>query len=185
MINQPQDLLADIEDTQVNYSTFWQRFFASLIDGLILIPFIVIDTFNKSTWKSLPLFLITFIIALAYKPFLEARYKATLGKMAMKLTIVDVNFDDPAIKNIILRNVFDISSRLIIGITTFITFMAPEFQKINSTAAYTSLSNAMTGATWITLALSLLSLVDAIFLIADPRRRALHDIIGQTFVIQK
>ena len=135
MTNQPQDLLPEIEDLQINYSTFWQRFFASFIDGLILIPFIVIDTFNKSTWKSLPLFLITFLIALAYKPLLEAKYKATVGKMAMKLTIVDINFNNPSIKNIILRNMFDISTRVIIAITTFITFMAPEFQKINTTAA--------------------------------------------------
>jgi uncharacterized RDD family membrane protein YckC len=185
MSEQPQDLLTDIEHTQVNYSTFWQRFFAGLIDGLVLLPAVVIDSFNKSTWKSFPLLVLTFLLTLAYKPFLEAKYKATLGKMAMQLTIVDTNFEKPSLKNIILRNIFEIPTRIIIGITTFITFASAEFQNVDSAAAYTTLSNAITGATWITLALSLLSLVDAIFLIADSRRRALHDRIGQTFVIQK
>ena len=95
------------------------------------------------------------------------------------------NFEKASLRNIILRNIFEIPARIIIGITTFITFASADFQNVDSAAAYTTLSNALTGATWITVALSLLSLIDAIFLIADPRRRALHDRIGQTFVIQK
>ncbi len=186
MIEQPQDLLTNIEQPQVIYSTFWQRFLASLLDGLILIPIVIIDSFNKSTWKSMPLLVMTFLLSLAYKPFMEAKYYATLGKMAMNLTIVDSQFVKPSLKNILLRNIFDISDRIIIGITTFITFASAAFQDIDSAAAYSTLANALTGATIITVVLSLLALVDAIFLIADSReRRALHDRIGKTLVVQK
>jgi uncharacterized RDD family membrane protein YckC len=185
MTEQTQDILTDIEHTQVRYSTFWQRFFASLIDGLVLIPIAIIENFNEATWKILPLQVLTFILALAYKPFLEVKYRATLGKMALNLTIVDTAFEKPTIKNIILRNIFDTSGRVIIGITTFITFASAEFQDVDSITDYSALSNALTGATWITMGVGLLSIVDALFLVTDPRRRALHDRIGQTLVIQK
>ncbi len=185
-MNEPiQDILTDVEHTQVTYSTFWQRFFASLIDGLVLVPIAVIEYFNESTWKSLGLQVLTFLLALLYKPFLEAKYKASLGKMALKLTIVDTTFTQPLLKNIILRNIFDISGRVVIGITSFITFASVEFESVNSAADYSALANAITGVTWITIGFGMLSIVDAIFLIADDRRRALHDRIGETFVIQK
>lgn len=186
MIDQPQDLLTNLEQPQVIYSTFWQRFLASLLDGLILIPFVIIDSFNKTTWKSIPLLVMTFLLTLAYKPFMEAKYHATLGKMALNLTIVDNQHVKPSLNNILLRNIFDISNRIIIGITAFITFSNAAFEDVNSNASYSVLANALTGATLITVILSLLWFVDAIFLIADSReRRALHDRIGKTLVVQK
>ena len=181
----PPDILTDIEGGPVTYSTFWQRFFALLIDGLVLCPLIFIDTYNKTTWKSFPLLIISSLIALAYKPFMEAGYGATLGKMAMKLTIVNYEFQKAGVRNIILRNIIDIVNRVAVTIVTIITFVNPNFEDVNSLAQYNLLSNAAAYASWVTVGLSLLVLADAIVLLADSRRQALHDKIGQTFVIQK
>ena len=185
MTEPTQDLLLDIESTQVVYSTFWQRFWASIIDGLVLSPILLVDNFDKSTWKSLPILVLTTLVGLAYRPFMEFKYCATLGKMALNLTIINTDFEKPSLRNIILRDIFDISSRLIVAVTTFITFFNPGFENIDSAVGFSTLSNALTGATWIVGIMSLISLTDAIFLIADPRRRALHDRIGQTLVIRK
>jgi uncharacterized RDD family membrane protein YckC len=43
MTAQPEDLLEEFEQPEPIFATFWQRFFALLIDGLILSPLIIID----------------------------------------------------------------------------------------------------------------------------------------------
>ena len=185
MTQQPLNLLDDIESSDVNYSTFWQRFFATIIDGFVLAPFIIIDIFNKTTWKSNSILFASFVITLLYKPFLEGKYGATLGKMAIKLTIVNQEYHKASIDNIIFRNVFDIVNRLLLVILTFITFSSEGFKDVNTLAKYTKFANATTGLNWLTYFFSILALVDAIVLIADNRRQALHDKIGKTLVIQK
>jgi uncharacterized RDD family membrane protein YckC len=179
------DLLTDIEGTQVVYSTFWQRFGASFIDALVLSPIAIVDYFNKWTWKSLPLLIVTILLGLAYKPFMESRYYATLGKMAMNLTVVNTDLQSPNIRNIVLRNIFDITTRVLGAVTTIITFLSADFEEITSAVGFATLSNTLTGATYITLVMSVLTLADAIVMIADPSRRALHDRIGKTLVIRK
>jgi uncharacterized RDD family membrane protein YckC len=185
MTDLTKDILTDIEAGQIKYSTFWQRFFASLLDGLILIPFVVIDTFNKTSWKSYLILILSFIITLAYKPFFEMKYGATLGKMALNLRIVNRNYQRADSKNIVLRNIFDITDRILIGIITVIIFATPSFQDIDSLAKYSNLSNSEMGANWITIGMGIIVLIDSIVLIADSRRQSLHDRIGQTFVIRK
>lgn len=180
-----QDILLDLEGTHVAYSTFWQRFGAAIIDGLVLSPIAIVDYFNKWTWKSMPLLILTIIIGLAYKPFMESRYYATLGKMAMNLTIVNSEFRTPAIRNIVLRSIFDITTRILTGVTAILTFMSSEFEDIRSAVAYNNLSNSLTGATYIAVIMFLITLADAIVLLADPYRRALHDKIAKTVVIRK
>jgi uncharacterized RDD family membrane protein YckC len=185
MIEPTQDLLTDIEDPIVKYSTFWQRFFASFIDGLVLSPLILIDNYNKTTWKSIPVLAASFLVTLLYKPFFESKFSATLGKMALKLTIVNTDYQTPETRNIILRNIIDIASRVLFGIVTFVTFTRVGFGDVSTQAEYTRLSNAEAGALWVTMFTGMLALVDAIFLIVDDRRQALHDKIGSTLVIQK
>src|SRR5215467_7919823 len=118
--NSPQDLLADIESFQVRYSTFWQRFMAILVDSLVLIPVVIIDTFNKITWKNHSVFILSFLITLTYKPLLESKYGASLGKMALNLKIVNTKYQKAETKNIILRNIFGISGRILTGAVALI-----------------------------------------------------------------
>ncbi len=180
----PANLLDDIVQVDVRYSTFWQRFLAVLVDGLVLLPFLLIDHYNKITWKSLSLLTVTFLITLLYKPFMEAKYGATLGKMALALTIVDTQYQKAPLRNILLRNVFDLMSRLSTGVITIIAFSNSAFAGANTMQEYNNLAN-IAGALFVTIFATAIAIIDAIFLIADERRRALHDRIGQTYVIQK
>jgi uncharacterized RDD family membrane protein YckC len=185
MTDLSQDYLNDIEKTTVKYSTFWQRFFAILIDCIVLTPFAIIDTFNKTTWKSYPVFFAAFLIMLAYKPFFEIRYGATLGKMAIKLTVVNTAYQKADIRNVMLRNVFDIFDRLLLSIIALITFSSPGVEDTAILKDYADISNMGTISHCVTAVTSILAIVDSIFLLTDSRKRALHDRIGQTYVIQK
>lgn len=185
MTDPTQDYLADIETAPVRYSTFWQRFFASLLDGIVLAPFGIADSYNRSNWQSYPVFLLLFLITLLYKPFLEIKYGATLGKMVMKLTVVNTAYQKADARNILLRNIFDIFERLFTGIVAMVTFSTTNFTDAGVFDEYINFSGTSTALSWVTTAFGIIVLIDAIFLLADDRRRALHDRIGQTFVIQK
>lgn len=178
------DLLTDIEPPQVIYGTFWQRVFASIIDGLIFIPLSILDNYNQTTFKSIQLLAIATILGLLYKPFMEGKYFATIGKMVMGLKVITSDFETPSLQHILLRNTFDIGTRVALALTAFITFLSPEFQAIDTAAGYADLSNSLTRSTWIMVAFSFLYLVDSIFMATNARKQSLHDKIGGTLVIK-
>lgn len=176
------DILVDLEKTDVRYSTFWQRFFASLIDGLILSPLSIIDSYFDN-WNSVVIITTAFLVGVIYKPFLEMRYGATLGKKALGLRVVNENYEKAGPKHIILRNIFDISQRVVLLISSLGTLGAVRDNSLSSFGEDAN-SGFPIGAGALTILISLVIIIDSIFLIADPRRRALHDRIGKTYVIQ-
>jgi len=185
MTNPTTDLLIDIEQADLRYSTFWQRFLAIIVDALVLTPFVIADSFNKSGWKSLPLSMAILAVTVVYKPFMEAKYGATLGKMALGLTIINTDYERADLKNVLLRNIIDIVSRLLTGLITVMAFSSADFLNVESFSQYSAVANAV-GAVTILYLTSGIGLVDAIVLIADStKRRALHDRIGQTLVVHK
>lgn len=175
------DFLTDIETTQVVYSTFWGRFWASVIDTLVLAPLTFLTNYNSGHWRSVPLFLIVSAISLLYKPLMEGRFYATVGKMAMNLTIVTTNFQQPAIRHIVLRNIFIIFYRILIG-TLSVLILLDVFSLDSSFYAGPTSLSVFTILNWVMI---LVFFGDSIALIADPIRRAWHDRIGQTLVVKK
>lgn len=75
------------------YQTFWKRFFAALIDGIILYPLSFIDTAsnNSSTQFlfSIGIFVSSFLY-IFYFIILHAKYGQTLGKKLMNIKVVDI-----------------------------------------------------------------------------------------------
>src|ERR1700676_5018267 len=86
-------------ESDIKFATFWSRFGASLIDGFI-ISFAVIPVtyYNVTSWKIPSLFVIASLIEIIYKPFLEYRYGATLGKMVLGLRVVGHSFEKVTLK---------------------------------------------------------------------------------------
>ena len=69
MQEEPIHILTDLEQEYAIYGSFKQRALASLIDGLILSLLVVVDWFNKTSWKSQLLLTAMFLVALLYKTF--------------------------------------------------------------------------------------------------------------------
>lgn len=65
------------------YAKFWDRLGAYILDALIvgLISF-GINYLNFISLKSFYVYLPIALIAILYKPYMESRHQATLGKMA-------------------------------------------------------------------------------------------------------
>lgn len=172
---------ANIEN--VDYGTFWGRVAASLIDALVLIFIAPLSIYNVIDWKSIPLFIALTLIGIAYKPFMEYQYQATLGKMAMRLVVTNYDFQTPNLQEIILRNIFHIATSITSFFITLALFNDIDFAEITTYANYqfaiTKKSSIYTNIE------GLVFIISVIFMFFDDQNRTLHDKIGKTLVVKK
>jgi hypothetical protein len=97
ILDQP---LIQTNQNDVKYAGFWSRLGALLIDGIILAPLSFgISYFNIVSWKSLLVLILLGLITVTYKPVLEFLYGATWGKMALKLKVVSLQFENATLEN--------------------------------------------------------------------------------------
>ena len=173
------------EPISVIYASFWERFGALFLDGLILAPVSIINLYNHTGWKSMPVMILATLIGIVYKPLLEYLYGATPGKKALSIAVTGKTYDKPTLQEALLRNIFGIVSGIVTLIFTIMIFNNPLFEQVDSMADYNALQS-QNG--WSTIAIGIVSiwyLVDWIVLLADKENRSLHDMIGGTYVIKK
>jgi uncharacterized RDD family membrane protein YckC len=170
----------------IKYGGFWPRFGALLLDGLILAPITFgIMYFNIIAWKSSLLMILLTLISIAYKPFLEYSYGATWGKMALKLKVVNLQFERASLQEILLRNVFHIVPSLITLFFSIGLYNDPEFESVTGFMQYSAFTRNFPILQYISYCSGAITLIDAIVLLADTQKRSLHDKIGQTYVIDQ
>jgi len=177
--------VSDNKDRPVIYGTFRKRFGALFIDGLVLMPITGLVMYNMFAWKSPFVLVFISLISLVYKPLLEYKYGATLGKMAIKLTVVNTAYEKVNLAESLTRNVFAILLGIFSIITTLLLFNAPGFEDATTFTGYSALSRASSLNTGYSIFAFTIYLVDCIFLWSDDRKRSLHDRIASTYVIEK
>lgn len=161
------------------YSSFGQRLISNLIDSLILLAAgKLIDLFFdfESQISYILYFIITPIYTLSYFVILNWKYGQTIGKMAMKIIIVDITETKGiSLKQSILRDSVWILFELI-GSTVVIYMIIKE--GYYSDKAYDFQTNIISR---ITIFWALAELITVLF---NKKRRAIHDFIGNTVVIK-
>ena len=183
MTQETENILSEFDESPV-YGSFQDRLFASLIDGLILLPLAAIDWFNKSDWKSQVLLIVVFAIGVLYKVFFEFKFGATIGKKSMKLIVVNKEFNYVNFKEVLVRNIFDIIWRTFFFIISLIIYRSPEFGNITSNEEFMKSSNNLININPYLLIYTLITITEIIFILTDKKKRALHDRLGDTFVIE-
>jgi len=165
----------------LGYATFFQRMHALLIDFLIFVPLSFLEEYNMFQSKN---FNIMVMIALAwfiYKPVMEWKYGATLGKMAAKIRVVDYSMQFPSFNQSMMRFTpyFAIGlSGLLLHYSLFSMDGFAEVKDINSLLELQK--QAPIGSRLITL---LFYAVSVGFIFSDEKRQALHDRFSQTYCI--
>ncbi len=81
---------------------------------------------------------------------MEYIYGATLGKMALKLRVVDAQFEKAGLQEILLRNIFNIVPSLITLVFTIGIYLRPEFEDVNGFTEYTQYSRQFTSLQVVT-----------------------------------
>jgi len=101
-------------EVPAEYASFWQRFVASFVDGLLIIfvsfflIFILGGIFKPLREGSGLANILGFpilLIAWAYHVYMVGKYGATLGKMAVHIKVIDENYQIPTFGKAGLREI--------------------------------------------------------------------------------
>lgn len=159
------------------YQTFFLRFVALLIDSFIMLPLFVFDQwFREAEFPHLffyfwiPLSSLVFPI---YSITMNAKFGQTLGKMWVKVKVVDVLEKPISLHQAILRDtpqlIFN-TAAIVIGI------IALPYDENAAEMMYAfGIFNVVAGI-W--------GMADIMVFLLNDRRRALHDLIAGTIVVK-
>jgi len=159
------------------YRTFFPRFVASLIDGFIMVPILVLDDwFRQAQFPPLFFYIwipISLLISAVYRIMMHGHYGQTLGKMAMNVKVLDVTEEPIKFNQALLREIPQLifcAGAIYLGIV----FLAQDREAENVKMAYGTF-NSFAGV-W--------SLADILTFFYSPKRRSLHDFIAGTVVVK-
>ena len=163
---------------------FWIRVGASIIDSLIFIPIIILSVWNTYSLKNTVVLILTSLPGLIYKPLMESFYGATLGKMSCKIKVIDDNGRKISLFNAYIRFFpFFLSAGVTLAVQ-LILFSSPQFQ---SATSWIEISQAQQGSFLVVISypVSALVLIDCIVVAFTFRKRALHDMMAESFCVYK
>ena len=159
----------------MNYASRWARFFAWVIDiiVLIIITFIlaavgVVD-FERTNDITTSDGVISAVIVLAYFVVLTVAFGATLGKMALGMRVVGADGGKAGAGAILVR---EIIIRFGVTITAFVLALILSGPLGDSGAVIGGLVGVLVG------------LVVILRILVDDHRQGWHDKIGGTFVVK-
>lgn len=170
-----------MEDSTFNrdkYHITRERFWASVIDGIVIIPIAVVNQYiseNQSSEIILITWLITFTaIVYLYSVVMHAFFGQTIGKMLMKIKVFDVLEIPLTFRQAVLRDIVP----LIAGIAFLcadIYFISTNQQNPDQYNAFYSIAGN------VMLAWTVLELVS---MLTNEKRRSIHDFIAGTVVVK-
>jgi len=163
---------------------FWIRVGASYIDGLIFIPVGILSIWNMYSLKSTFALILISLPELIYKPFMESFFGATLGKMACGIKVIDDNGKKLSLFGAYVR-FFPYLIRDVVNLTgLLIVFSSPQFQSATSMMEFAQAQQDNFLAP-IRRILSILFLIECTFAAFTFRKRALHDMLAESFCVYK
>ena len=162
------------------YQTFTPRLFALIIDVLIFLPLNLLDSFFMKEASSLPVLLSLWLLVfnMAYPVYvilMHGFFGQTLGKMALKVKVVDT-FEKPiTFHHSILREL----PSLAFNFSLMFFAMSQSFNPVENSGFASS-----AGYNTIIILVLVWSIADIAVFLFNDKRRSLHDFIAGTIVIR-
>ena len=161
------------------YQTFTPRFFALLIDAFIFLPIGIFDEWFKEAQFPQVFFYfwlpVANLAAPIYTLVMHGLYGQTLGKMAMRVKVLDVSENPITFKHAFLREF----PQLIINFSLiFISLPVP-----SESNEFNLFSDINLGKLLMIMMLTW-GIADIIIFLTNKKRRALHDYLAGTVVIR-
>lgn len=161
------------------YQTIGSRFLALLIDSMILIPVsflgMILANFSSSVKYSTVINILLSSAAVVYTILMHNFYGQTLGKMAMKVKVLDISERPITFAQAVIRS---LPQMLPVFITS--SLLISEISADN--AAANDLLKMATNISYVFY--SVWSVADIIVCFASEKKRALHDFIAGTVVVR-
>lgn len=163
------------------FAGFWVRVVATLIDTLIFIPIIFISFQNMLSWKSIAIEGLTTFAWMFYKVYMEWNYQATIGKMVMKIKVVNESGNGITLEQSIVRFSFYFLSYMGTFLANYYLLTDPLFAEVNSLNDFAIFmeNNAQT----INSITNFPILISVTFVAFDLQKQAVHDKLAKTFCI--
>jgi uncharacterized RDD family membrane protein YckC len=161
------------------YDTFSARFVAGIIDGFIVItPTILLQMLVDMAsvlWFSIVFGIFTDIAIRAYFIIGHGLYGRTVGKKTQNVRVVDFKTEQPIsmIQAVRRELLFIIFAVIALTVSALIDFVPITDDSTRSFLAY--------GVMFLQLAFIV---VQVVYCLNNPKRRALHDLIGGTVVVR-
>jgi len=161
------------------YATLWRRFCASLIDGLIFAPLTCLYLYAPVRSASVPLQVLAYVTYCSayslYSIWMHGKYGQTLGKMACKVIVLDVSEMPLSMKQAALRNIYSV---VVVPI-----YLVVNIPLILRGVDITSRANSTPNQILMYLAMAWFAL-EIVTVLANAKRRALHDFIAGSVVVR-
>lgn len=172
----------------VRYAGFGSRLVANLVDFVVFVPLMVVDwMLSASRAGSMVSCALLQIIAIAYPVAMHARWGQTLGKMVARIRVVKLSGDPLSTREAALRSSVDIGLGL--AVTASALFAMTRLPESAWTDDWLLVQTMLRGlepswGPWAAVALQVWAWGELIALLSNRRRRAIHDFIAGTVVVE-
>ncbi len=170
-----------------NHVKFWTRAGAYLLDGIIIgVIITALNAVNIKLYKSFLIYLIFALVAILYKPVMESKYYATLGKMILNIKVTDQNYNKINFSTSFIRSLILILPSILYIPFYYFAFNNPDLESVNDFLVFAQrfvleypLVNLISYLSFLLFA------VDTIVLLTDSSKSklSLHDRIAKTYVV--
>ena len=163
---------------------FWIRLGAYIIDALIFLPIAALGFWNTYSFKSTVLLVAMSVPGFLYKPWTESFLGATLGKMACGIKVINSQGQRLGLFYAYAR-AFPLLLAAGVGLASQLAlYSAPGFESAKTLA---DMAQVKPSAYWqaVNLLVTVLILVDCIVVAFTPRKRALHDLLADSYCVHK
>lgn len=166
---------------EVQYATFMQRVNAYAIDCIVFFPISAVSGWNLIEWKSPWIAIGAIVLWCIYKPVLEWRQGATIGKKMVGIRVVNYDYQPISFNQAMLR--FSVYFAISIGnLLTFITlYQHPDFAEALTPQDIVKIQQQNPDMTGSIIMFFFLFSVTRIFF--DPHKQAHHDAISHTYCL--
>lgn len=164
------------------HATFMQRMYAFIVDCLVFIPLNLLSNYNTMSIKSLTLSVAITVVWWFYKPLMEWKFGATVGKMALKIRVVDEDLKAISFNQAALRFLPYFAVSLSFLFSTIALFGLDGFYEAKTIEAFQALEPEMSrlDTTQLTVFFFIFSCSS---IMLDEKKQAIHDRISKTYCI--
>ena len=173
----------------MRYAGFWKRFGAGWIDGFVLLlPFIFLMWLQSVSrnWAFLTLIPLTFFFY-GYEIFFHGRWGQTIGKRSQNIKVVSLDGTSITWKQAFLRSSVGVGLGLLSSISTLVALLRmteAEFSGLSWTELQIRQSELSPYFNQIVIAIYAWTGSEVVVLLFNRKKRALHDFIAGTVVLE-
>jgi uncharacterized RDD family membrane protein YckC len=168
-------------DVLRKYQTFWPRFWAGWIDGLVFAPLYFVDQWLHDMTTApfaLALWFILYIFSTdAYSVLMHARYGQTLGKMIMGVKVLDLSESRLSLRQAALRDIVLIVFS-VVTVASGLPRVLAGLDPYPEPSEFSALDQFWLYGPFIWFAAELVTML------TNSKRRAVHDYIAGTVVVR-